>query len=311
MNTARRFIASFLVLSVLLTPTVLAQDPNERQERITLSPAVSRPVVAAGDTYKDTIEVINDGTTDYSFTVYSAPFSVKDEAYDPDFITVNERTRAFEWIEFGREVYSLKAGERVTVPYTISVPEKATPGGHYAVIFAEAQPEANSQIARKKRVGNLVYLSVDGETSQAGRLLDASTRLLNTAPPINTDVRIENTGNIHYDARVGATYRGIFGKQYLTYSQEVIVLPGTTRRVPITWDKPPYAGIFRVTAEASYLGRTEKLDTHYVILLPMPLRIVLALILLALIANSIFNKRKKGKASGNDKEDVVQTETEE
>lgn len=302
------------VLLLQLAPLhVIAQENTASQERLTLSPAVSKPSLKAGTAHEDAIEVINDGTTDYTFTVYSAPFSVKDEAYDPDFVTINERTRSFEWVQFGQEVYALKAGERVKVPYTIAVPQNAAPGGHYSVIFAEAQPAKNSQIARKKRVGNLLYMTIEGDVKEAGYVEDVSLPLLYAKPPIITDIRMTNTGNVHFEANLQTTYRSIFGKQYLTYNQEVIIMPGTTRRVPMTWEKPPTFGVFRVQSKATFLGNTEQLETKYVILLPMPVRIAFAVVLLVGIAALVLRKKQQKKnTKSNDttekEADSVQTE---
>lgn len=294
MKTFRHICALFLVTVLAATAVPVAAQTGTAAERITLSPAVSKPSLAAGATHNDILKVINDGTIDYTFKVYSAPFSVKDEAYDPDFVTIKERTRAFEWVSFEKDSYTLAAGEQIEVPYTITVPSTAAPGGHYAVIFVETQPKSNSQIARKKRVGNLLYVTISGDVHEEGRLTGVSVPWLHSKPPVVTDIRVENTGNVHFDAKATTVYQGLLGRKYLTYNQEVIIMPGTTRRIPMTWEKPPYLGIFRVTSSVDYLGKSESLPTKYVIILPLPVRIVAGVLLLTLIALLVRRKFSRG-----------------
>ncbi|MEB0161191.1 hypothetical protein, partial [Pseudomonas sp. AH2 (2023)] len=79
----------------------------------------------------------------------------------------------------------LNPGENVEVPYTISVPADATPGGHYSVIFAETQvAEDTGQIARKKRVGAIVYATVDGDYIMSGRQISGSIDWLQLGGPV-------------------------------------------------------------------------------------------------------------------------------
>lgn len=298
MKIMRKATALLLIaILVVVQHTPLQAQSSQADERITLSPAVSKPMLTAGGSREDSLKVINDGTVDYTFTAYSAPFSVKDESYDPDFVTVNDRTRAFEWVRFEKANFTLQAGEQVDIPYTITVPENAAPGGHYAVLFVETQPKQGSQIARKKRVGNLMYLTVEGNVEISGRVKGGEVPFFNAKPPITTDIRIENTGNTHFDGKVSTVYEGLFGKKHLTYNQEVIIMPGTTRRVPIAWENPPYLGIFKVKSEVQYLDKTEQLPTKYILILPYPVIAAVMTALLLALAIAIAKKTRAGKGN--------------
>ncbi len=252
-----------------------AQEANE--ERITLSPAIARPELAAGQKAKGKLTIINDGTVPYTFLLYARPFSVSNEAYEPNYTEVNERTEAYQWVEFARTKISLKAGQRVEVSYTVTVPDDAAPGGHYSVLFAETQPpEEDSSVARKKRVGSLLYMTIAGDIIEKGSLASWDVETLQTKQPVSSSIRVENTGNVHFQSDISVTYTSIFGKKQYENNQQVLVLPGTTRRVVFDWDSAPYFGIYKASGTVSLLDGTEELEQQWIILFPTSLMRILA-----------------------------------
>jgi hypothetical protein len=299
----RKFLRGFIAFSLVLTSinTLFAASASaqttttEPDERITLSPAVVRPDFDAGQRGDGKITIINDGNTDYTFLLYARPFSVNGESYDPNYTEVNDRTEAYQWVQFKRTEFKLAAGQRVEADYSIQVPKSAASGGHYAVIFAETQPpQGNDNVARKKRVGALVYMTVRGTIDQEGALLSWNTNLWQKKAPLVSQVRVRNTGNVHFQADLTASYSNLFGKKQFTLNQQLLVLPGTTRRIPVQWDKPPAFGIFKVGGSISYLGKTDKLDAKYIVLLPIKyLLITLAVILVAVVTYFTYKKRIK------------------
>lgn len=276
-------ITSVLVLS-FGNINANAQSTDTTLSKITLSPAVSKPSFDAGDKISDKLTVINDGNEGYTFVVYAGPFSVKDEDYDPNYTTVNASNQAYQWVQFEKTSFYLKAGERVDVPYTITVPKDAAPGGHYAVLFAETQPTPNSaSVSRKKRVGALLYMTVDGETKLQGSIESWSTNLWQKYAPIVSNVRIKNDGNTHFQADTSVTYKDIFGKKKFTLNQQSLILPGTTRRLPIEWQNPPKLGIFKVGGQVAMLDHTEQLPEKYIIFAPLwTIYVLIGLVVLAI-----------------------------
>jgi len=272
---------------------------QEGEERITLSPAISRPDLKTGQTADGDLTIINDGTTRYTFLLYARPFSVKGESYDPNYTEVNDRTEAYQWVEFEKNKLELGPNERVQVNYTVKVPEQAAPGGHYAVLFAETQPPNDgSSVARKKRVGSLLYMTVDGQIDEEGNLESWDIETLQRTKPLVGSVRIKNTGNVHFLSTTHVTFYNIFGKKRYDRSQETLVLPGTIRRVPIEWSDAPYFGIYKVSGDVRLLDRTENLPQKWVVLLPTSLIIVLAGVLVALFTWFVFRhhlQRRKRK----------------
>ena len=79
-----------LLFACMVSFPVGAVDGEEDQstvESITLSPVSQRYELKQGDTKKDSLTIVNDGKSDYTFTAYARPYSVNNEAYQPDFST--------------------------------------------------------------------------------------------------------------------------------------------------------------------------------------------------------------------------------
>lgn len=279
-------------LSILSTTRAQEVTPNQT---ITISPAVSRLQVEALQTRNQAVTIINNGTTNYTFTVYARPFSVTNEQYDPTFNSTSERTNAYKWISFEQTSFSLAAGERVEVPYTITVPADVAPGGHYSVIFAETQPPADSQsstgVIRKERVGSLLYITAGGELEQAGSLAGWDVAAWQKQRPLTSDVRITNSGNVHFQADVSIQYSDLLGNPKFTLNQEVMVLPDTTRKVTANWARAPYLGIFKATGSVHYLDRTDLLPAQYIVLVSPLIVIATAVGFGVLIALIVVRRR--------------------
>lgn len=243
-------------------------DPN--LSSVTLSPAVTKPTLDSGQVISKELTVFNDGNEGYTFLVSAGPFSVKDEKYDPDYTTVNASNEAYRWVQFSKTSYFLKPWQSVKVPYTVTVPSNAAPGGHYAVLFAETQPPKpnDGSVARKKRVGSLVYMTVNGDIQLKGKVESWSAQLWQKDSPLTSDVRISNSGNTHFQTDINVVYKDLFNRDKFTLNQPTLILPGTTRRIPINWQNPPAFGIFKVSGQVKMLDKTEQLPQKYVVYTP-------------------------------------------
>lgn len=296
-------VASITVLTVSIFPmhSVFAQEASET---ITLSPATARPVLNAGEKVTDKLTVINNGTVGYTFLMYTRPFSVSGEGYDPNYTIVNERTEAYQWVQFSRTKVRLEPGERIDIEYTVQTPKSARGGGHYAVLFAETQPPEDqpANVARKKRVGTLLYMRVNGTIEEKGNFESWDIKTLQTKAPVTGSVRLKNSGNIHYEANLSASYTNLFGKKQFELNQQLLVLPGTIRKIPVLWQNPPYFGIFKAGGTVKFLGKTEKLPTKYVLLIPYSMMLAFVGIVAVIIASLfIKNKTTKNKFSSRAK----------
>jgi hypothetical protein len=256
-------------------------------ESITMSPVSEHYKLSAGDTKSGELTIINDGKTDYNFIVYSRPYSVQNANYDPDFVDTKPNTDAYQWVQFPKVSYFLKAGQSTTVPFVLRVPETAAPGGHYGVMFAETQPTGEQKagsVLRKKRVGAIIYATVKGVYTLAGNLSGTSIPFLQFRSPITASSTVVNTGNTDFSDKVTYKVSDTFNRLKYQVQKDYDVLPQTTRKIPLEWPDSPWFGLYKVEVTNSFLGKT---DTHsgYVLIVP---RWILAVILLVIIGGVVY-----------------------
>jgi hypothetical protein len=288
------------LLTAAFIAFVAPSAAHAASQEITITPTSASPVIAPGATVEGSLQVINQGQTDYPYTIYSAPYRVLDEDYTPDFTQLPDSVPADKWFSFSGAGGNLKAGQTTTIHYTIHVPENIAPGGYYATVFAQtAFPEQANSITLNKRVGEIFYIKVDGTVTEKGALLNWSANFLQE-PPIVATVRLANTGGVHYPATLQVDVRDIFGQSKYNLDTTKEILPQTVRKIPIPWNNTPFIGIFQITGNITMLGQTQQLPAQWVFVMSMPAKIgfVILLIIIAAVVwlRFVARKRKSKKA---------------
>lgn len=288
-NTHMRWLFAFIVS--LLTSVIISYGVDALEQpdiSITMSPASSRLQLEPGKTYESRMTIINDGKQAYDFLVYTAPYSMNTETYDkPDFLTQKPRSDLYKWITLGQKKYHIESGKSVSVPYKITVPKNMSPGGHYGVIFAEIQPTkeeeeamaAANQVNRKKRVGTIFYSTVSGAITRQGNFGRTIIPFWQYDAPLKVAQQVVSTGNSDFDARYQVAISDIFGTPKYKEEKVFIVLPDTTRRLELSWDKSVWYGLYKVQTKVSFLNKT-KTQEHYVLLIPIWMVFVAVVLLL-------------------------------
>lgn len=289
-----RAVLSVAVLSfstiLMGAPVASAADPVES---ITMSPVSKIYQVNAGQTLTDSLTILNDGQTAYDFTVYATPYSVTNAFYDPNFSADKPNADAYGWITFQQTTYHAEPRQTLTIPYTIHVKTNAAPGGHYGAIFAEVQPAAGSgQLARKKRVGALIYATVKGDVHLSGKVVSMDTPWFQTVAPMLAHSRVQNTGNSDFQTTVRYQVSDLFG--HVAYASDTTyeVLPDTTRQMDMQWSGAEWFGLYKVQTTVKILGKT---TTHnsYVMMVPVWLILLLALAVILGVVYGITRKAQR------------------
>lgn len=283
-----------LLLSVVSTPIGYAAEQDIA--RITLSPTQKRYDLDAGASTRDYLTVLNDGTNGYDLILYARPYGVNDPTYDPDFSSTKSNADAYKWVQFDQASYYVEAGQSIKIPYTITVPEGAAPGGHYGVLFAETQEkppsEGGAAIARNKRVGALLYANVKGDYIVGGETTKLEIAGLQSVPPMVAKTNTKNTGNSDFINTVGMKVSDVFGNLKYSAQQEYVVLPGTSRDITAQWANSPWLGIYKVEIHSSLLGK-DTTKSSYVLMAPAWFYLTLFIILMAGATYAVVRWRKK------------------
>jgi hypothetical protein len=271
-----------------------AASDADAQETIAVSPASNTFKLDAGATSNGKLTVVNGGTTAYRFKVYVSPYSVNGVEYKPDFFTKRTNTDIESWVRFTKSTYDLKPGASVEIPYRITVPTDATPGGHYGVIFVETQPgdDSSNSVERKKRVGSLIYATVNGDYQMGGSFGSVRTAGLQFVPPIRSELNVENSGDADFAVETVYAVSDIFGNRKFTDTKEYRLLPKTTRAIQLEWQQSPGFGFYQVTVSAKFLDK-QTTHTSYVLMAPIAFYMVFAL---GLLVGVIYFLQKRRSA---------------
>lgn len=283
-----------IILAVISLSSVHAATSNTSRSGIAMSPVKKKYEYEAGSTSRDSIKITNVGNTTYTFKMYAEPYSVKNESYETDFLTVRKNTDFQDWVKFDKSSYVLSPSQSVEVGYTVSVPANATPGGHYGIIFAETLPEEkmteSASLLGRNRVGAPVYATINGEYKMGGQFLGVRTPALQFKSPLKSELNVENTGTSHFTVNTVFAVSDLFGNRKLTQMNEYDLLPQSIRKIPLQWDKSPGFGFFKVTVSAKFLDQ-ETTKTSYVLMAPLAYYMIFVVGLL--VAVIVFVARRR------------------
>jgi len=287
----RNSLGSLLVALLIIASGGIAHDAHAASGGLTISPTSVDVETAPGGSYSGNMLVINQGELDITYKVYATPYSVTGEDYQPYFTPVQGAVDITKWFNFPTTGNTIKVGNQDTIPYTISVPKGTGAGGYYATVFAETADKGSAGVITHKRVGMIVYLRVSGNAVEAGSVDTWSVPWLQQAP-MTADLKLANTGSVHYQAKVKVTVSDLFGTQKFSYERDPEILPQKLRSIPISWDNGATYGFFKVGGEVTYLNRTEQLPTRYVFIASVPMRLLTVSILLAFIIVVVLGSRR-------------------
>lgn len=277
-------------------PLVSAAEPtNANEENILLSPTKKRYEMKAGESKQDSMKVVNDGPRPISFIVYARPYSVINENYDPNYDSNSKNADAYKWIQFDTASYELEPGQSADISYTVRVPQNAAPGGHYGVLFAETQvtsQPSGTSIVQKKRVGSIMYITVDGDVTTSGKLIGGTVPFFQTKAPISIKQRVQNNGNTDFVVNSTTNVSDIFGGVKFKNQKESAVLPETTRAIDNDWINPAWIGLYKVEQTVSFLS-TSKTMTNYVLFVPVWVYLTLALLIGARVLYAVAHRKRK------------------
>lgn len=260
-------LAAALFFGIAMAQVAVAEDPLSS---ITLSPVDKHFNVKPGETVNDTFVILNDGRTAYDFLTYTSPYSVDDRTYNPNYDDINApRADAYKWVGFSQSRWHLEPRERVVVPFTLRVPEYASPGSHYGVLFAETQPDEKDKtnIVRKRRVGLIVHVTVAEGNRVEGRVSEIKIDQYQPFTPLTSTISVQNTGDSDFLAKSSISISDIFGSVKYQNNDERYILPDTTRDTSLSWEGSPWFGLYNVTVSTSVLGVETKKE-HLVLVAP-------------------------------------------
>ena len=264
---------------------------------LTIAPPLIQINLQPGETWNSSISVVNNNA--YDLMVYAEPvlFEPGGESGRPVFISLphgGEREEQgtststgtlADWIVVPEQSVEIKREQTYQLPVTITVPEDAPPGGHYAaILIGNRAPEGtkveDGTVSVTSSISVLIFLSVSGDVVENGRIRDFATeKSVYENPEAHFSLRFENQGNVHLLPQGNIVIYNMFGKVRGTIpvnhqKDYGNVLPNSIRKFDFTWKAE--AGVWdigRYKAEATIAyGKEQKqtaLATTYFYVLPI------------------------------------------
>jgi len=222
--------APFLAAALLLAPAAPAAADEEPDESSTTVQWGFRPADTAqgtdrpnfayslppGGSVKDAVVVTNHGDEPLALGVYAADGFLTDDG-TLDLLPAGEESTALgAWITLAEPEVEIPAQESVEVPFTLSVPDDATPGDYAAGVVSSLVVVADDGVTTDRRLGSRLHLRVQGDLAPAIAVDDVRVEYDGTLNPVapgtaTVTFTLTNEGNTRVAPATSLRVAGPFG----------------------------------------------------------------------------------------------------
>lgn len=209
---------------------------------LTISPVKVEVTGDPGQTLRGEIEVLNEQIETKTYFSSFENFEPSGDTGSPKFI--GSKDGLATWLQTQPTV-SVANGETVKIPYTITIPANAEPGGYFAAIFlGEQDPGTQSagEVSIGGKIGVLILLRVSGDIEEQAGISEFSisdSGKFQTTLPITFAYRFANSGGDRVvplgDILVKNTFGGITATLPAN-TNEGSVLPNSARKFQVMWN---------------------------------------------------------------------------
>jgi hypothetical protein len=232
--------AGFLSLGFAAVAAVVTLGMPSVTHALTVSPARIEVSGDPGATVHSSFNIINEQGDAGTYYSASENFEAQGETGTPNFVPATEGLAT--WISVAPQVM-LSKGQEMAIPFSITIPRDATPGGYFAAIFLSTTPphEAQGQVSVGARIGVLVFLHVAGQVKEAGGLLDFGTlsgQRFFTSLPVSFSYRFNNAGSDRVQPSGWLTIADTIGLTSASLPANPAtgnILPNSIRKFSVTW----------------------------------------------------------------------------
>ncbi len=230
-----------LLLGLCFTALIAGGVVVPSAQALTVSPVKIEIEADPGQTVGGVFELHNEESVPRTLFVSYENFEPSGDLGTPRF--VGSDTGLATWMR-ATEQLILNPDQRETIPYTITVPADAKPGGYFAAIFYGGQnprAEDGGEVAIGGKLGVLVLLRVRGDITEEGGINTFGAKdnvRFYTSIPVTFVTQMTNRGGDRIVPRGGITISNIFGMEVtrLEVNQnEGSILPNSSRTFTDVW----------------------------------------------------------------------------
>ncbi len=279
----RRTGLLLLVFLLLLLPAPTAYAAaSPKNKGLFLTPVREYVSVEAGKNIVRAFTIANITDRVARVTLSVEQFTVEDFTYDYLF-----KPSKKDWIKPDMNEVQLQPGKSQRVPYTVSVPKEAAPGGYYFTIFATEILDGG---ARKVRVGEALYVTVKGELRLTSHIQKEAIPRISFGSNVPYEFDVKSTGNVHFMAYVSSRLRG-FIIDIPGEEKAHVLLPGTIRTMKGAVPPPIFPGIYQLAFGYRVDDGQQITNTVYIAYLPSWFLMLLAGLML--LGGTLWYRRKR------------------
>lgn len=277
-----------------------------------ISPPTANYPTNPGGTAKGTIKVTNLTGDPIALTVDKQNFAAKGEEGEVELIDNADPLYSLApWFNVLQPTVAVPARATREVPYSVSVPVNAEPGGRYgALVFHTTPtklPTGQSGASVEQSIAALIFVRINGAANEnlnvasfeSGIQVDTHNFTPKTFfeySPVDFMARVKNTGTVHEKVSGTITIKNMLGMKVATLPyDEHFVIPGAIRRFNAAWGtnakKPFLIGQYTATFSGTYAsGKTLTASTTFTVL---PWRLLGTILIGLIIVFLLFWKGRK------------------
>lgn len=214
---------------------------------LTISPARVEISGDPGATVGGEFSLINEQSAPQTFYPSYENFTAQGETGSPSFSS--DKSDLDTWIAIPQPSVTIQPGQVLQVPYTITIPKTAEPGGYFAAIFWSTTPPSaeSGQVSIGAKIGMLVLLSVNGAVRESAGVSQFDKNghgFFYQTLPVTLRYKFHNAGGDRVQPKGTLTIRDtVFLPAARLNANKVIgnILPNSTRQFTVDWIKDVYA----------------------------------------------------------------------
>lgn len=255
-----------LLLEAALFTALPAVAQTTTGSAIRVQPALFEQVVNPGDRFSSSVTVTNPDPTTKTFTVGVQDIKDINGSGEPVFSTTTvPEYGVSSWVSIGVPTVTIAGYGSKQIPFTITVPKDATPGGHYGAIFVTygATRPAITGSGVGYQVGSLIDLRIAGEANEQAEIREFSTdKGLYQGPNVAFTASVADLGNVLLRPRGPIDIVNMFGQKVATVVMNdgnEAIFPGSSRSFNVVWQGSGFmAGRFDAVMSLTYGNETQK-----------------------------------------------------
>jgi hypothetical protein len=202
----KKTLILFSLTAVLLIATPAVAQTATGDLRLSTSPLPINLKVAPGTTVSANIKVKNDGAATENIKVTLMKFKADSISGAPLLLEKEQGDNFFDWVTFSEDKFALPVNEWKTITATFNVPETASFGYYYAVVFTRADESVVKGDRQTVIAGGMAtFVLLEAQVPNAKREIQVTDFSVDKSMfeflPATFSIKLRNTGNVHLAPR--------------------------------------------------------------------------------------------------------------